>query len=84
MVGLSRSLFVMRCIQMEVYNQKGEKIDGLSLYQPVSSDETVTLVSRTSRYDGSPYKKLPKGTYYIKVYCDKTAKGCGYYSLKWK
>lgn len=73
-----------RGIQLDVFDNKGRQLNGLSVYQPASADEKVTVASRNGRYKDSPYTKLPKGTYYVKVYCLKGAKGCGYYSLSWK
>lgn len=64
-----------RGIQMDVFDKKGKKIDGPSVFQPTGANEKVTVASK---------KKLSKGTYYVKVYCLKGAKACGYYSLSWK
>ncbi|MCM1561968.1 MAG: hypothetical protein NC123_20920 [Butyrivibrio sp.] len=76
-----------RGIGVKVYDKKGNEITGLDYWQVTSTDsvnDPVTLASRTGRYSDSGYKKLAKGTYYVKVYINKEAKGCGYYSLKWK
>ncbi|MCM1159880.1 MAG: hypothetical protein NC412_01535 [Roseburia sp.] len=64
-----------RGIQMDVFDNKGNKINGLSVFQPASANKKVTVMSG---------KKLSKGTYYVKVYCLKGAKACGYYSLCWR
>lgn len=76
-----------RGLGMDVYDNKGNKVTGLHYWEVTSKDtvnDPVTVASRTSSYSDSDYRKLPKGTYYVKIYTNKDAKGCGYYSLKWK
>lgn len=77
-----------RGLGMKVYDSKGEEVYGLD-YWKVSSSDTLedpdTLSSLNAPGVGkSKFKKLPKGTYYVKIYGNKEAKCCGYYSLKWK
>lgn len=68
-------------INVDVYDKDGEEIDGLDFYQPASENETKTMYSEN--WSGKKMKLKP-GTYYVKVYVNKDARGCGYYSLKWK
>ena len=72
-----------RGLAFKVYDKKGNEVMGLSYFQPSSTTETVTLVSKKNSYTDAT-KKLAKGTYYIKVYCLSDVRACGYYSLKWK
>lgn len=71
---------------VEVFSSKNlnRYLNGLSKHQTQSMDETVYLASRNGNYDTDPYIKLPKGTYYVKVYGMKGWQQSGYYSLKWK
>lgn len=77
-----------RGLGMKVYDSKGDEVYGLNYWEVSSSDtldDPETLSSLNAPGVGkSKFKKLPKGTYYIKIYTDKDARGCGYYSLKWK
>lgn len=71
---------------VEVFSSKNlnSYINGLAHHQTQSMDETVYLASRTSNNNRDPYKKLPKGTYYVKVFGMKGWQQSGYYTLKWK
>lgn len=73
-----------RGLGMKVYDSKGDEVYGFYYGSPSSTDtlnDPQTLASKD--YSGN-LKKLPKGTYYVKIYGDNEAKCCGYYSLKWK
>ena len=71
---------------VEVFSSKNlnRYLDGLMYHQTQSMDETVSLASRKGNNNRDPYIKLPKGTYYVKVFGMKGWQQSGYYSLKWK
>lgn len=68
-------------INVDVYDKNGEEVYGLDFYQPSSNNETKTLHSE--KWNRKKMKLKP-GTYYVKVYVNEDARGCGYYSLKWR
>lgn len=72
-----------RGLGMKVYDANGHEVSGLYYWEVTSEDTVDDPVTLTST-DGWNPKKLPKGNYYVKIYTSKDARGCGYYSLKWK
>lgn len=74
-----------RGIGVRVYDKKGEEVYELREWFSNDTDNTDDPVTLSSKDYSGNFKKLPKGTYYVKVYNNaKDSMGCGYYSLKWK
>lgn len=73
-----------RGLGMKVYDRKGKEVYGFNYWSPSSTDTLDDPETLSSKASSDKLKKLPKGTYYVKVYANKDARCCGYYSLKWK